>query len=47
MRSSFLARNVKRLDLKIYTGQMMVQKLGKLLPELLNHHLRNASEMVE
>ena len=29
----------KRIDLSIYTDQMMIYKFGKLLPELLNHCL--------
>ena len=29
----------KRLDLNIYTGRMMIQKFGRLLPELVGHRL--------
>jgi hypothetical protein len=36
----FWARTAeKRLDLNIYTGQMMIQKFGWLLTELLGHRL--------
>ena len=29
----------KRLDLNIYTGRLMIQKFGRLLPELVGHRL--------
>ena len=36
----FWARTAeKRLYLNIYTGQMMIQKFGRLLSELLGHRL--------
>jgi hypothetical protein len=37
----------KRLDINIYTGRMMVQKIRQLLPELLGHRLARVEIEVE
>ena len=37
----------KRLDLNIYTGRMMIQKFGRLLPELVGHRLARIGIYIE